>query len=159
MDIILVILATLCLIVGLIGAVLPLPGPPLSFVGLILLHISKYAQFDKKLLVLMGLATVAVTIIDYYVPIWGTKKFGGSKYGSWGSTIGMIIGMFFFPPLGIFIGAFLGALAGELYNGAESNVAFKAAIGSFVGFLAGIVIKVALCILMIYQAISAFQAP
>jgi uncharacterized protein len=157
MDILLLILSIICLIVGLAGAVLPLPGPPLSFVGLILIHYSKYAEFEKRTLIIMGLITVFVTVIDYYVPIWGTKKFGGTKYGSWGSTIGMVLGIFFFPPFGIFIGAFLGALIGEFYRGAESNVAFKAALGSFVGFLAGIVIKVALCLTMIYQAFSAFE--
>jgi uncharacterized protein len=157
MDIFLAILAFLCLFIGLAGAVLPLPGPPLSFVGMLLIHFTKYAEFEKRTLIMMGLATLAVTIIDYYVPIWGTKKFGGTKYGTWGSTIGMILGIFFFPPFGIFIGAFLGALIGEFYRGAESNVAFKAAIGSFVGFLAGIVIKVVLCLIMIYQVFSAFQ--
>lgn len=157
MDIILLILSIICLLVGLAGAVLPLPGPPLSFVGLLLIHFSKYAEFEKRTLVMMGFATAVVTIIDYYVPIWGTKKFGGTKYGTWGSTIGMFLGIFFFPPFGIFLGAFLGALIGEFYRGAESDVAFRAALGSFVGFLAGIVIKVALCLIMIFQAISAFN--
>jgi len=156
MDIVLLILSIMCLLVGLAGAVLPLPGPPLSFVGLLILQFTKYVEFPQKLLVMLGVATVAVTIIDYYVPIWGTKKFGGSKYGTWGSTIGMVVGMFF-GPLGIFIGAFAGALLGEFINGASSQVAFKAAIGSFVGFLAGIVIKVFLCGVMIYYAISYFN--
>lgn len=155
MDIILLILSIGCLSVGLAGAVLPLPGPPLSFIGLLILQSTKFVEFPQKLLVMLGIATVAVTIIDYYVPIWGTKKFGGSKYGTWGSTIGMVVGMFF-GPLGIFIGAFAGALLGEFINGANSQVAFKAAIGSFVGFLAGIVMKVFLCGVMIYYAISYF---
>lgn len=155
MDIVLLILSIICLLVGLAGAVLPLPGPPLSFIGLLILQFTKYVEFPQKLLVMLGIATVAVTIIDYYVPIWGTKKFGGSKYGTWGSTIGMVVGMFF-GPLGIFIGAFAGALLGEFINGANSQVAFKAAIGSFVGFLAGIVMKVFLCGVMIYYAISYF---
>lgn len=154
MDIILAIISGICLLVGLAGAVLPLPGPPLSFIGLLVLHFTKYAQFSDKLIWGLGIATVIVTIMDYYVPIWGTKKFGGTKYGTWGSTIGLIIGMFL-GPLGIFIGAFVGAMVGELIGGSKTDSAFKAAVGSFVGFLAGIVMKVALCLIMIYYAISA----
>jgi uncharacterized protein YqgC (DUF456 family) len=154
MDIFLAVLASICLLVGLAGAVLPLPGPPLSFVGLLLLHYSKYAEFDKKILWSFGLATLIVTVVDYYVPIWGTKKFGGSKYGTWGSTIGLIIGLFM-GPLGIFVGAFAGAMVGELIGGSDSKAAFKAALGSFVGFLAGIFMKVVLCLFMIYQAFIA----
>jgi uncharacterized protein len=154
LDIFLAIIAAICLIVGLIGAVLPLPGPPLTFIGLLILHFTKYAEFDQKTLWGFGLATLAVTIIDYYVPIWGTKKFGGTKYGMWGSTLGLVVGMFF-GPIGIFVGAFIGAMGGELIGGSNSEKAFKAAIGSFVGFVAGIVMKVALCLIMIYQAVVA----
>ena len=151
MDIVLLIVAIICLIVGLIGAVLPLPGPPLSFVGLLILHFTKFAQFSETLLWTLGILTLIVTILDYYVPIWGTKKFGGSKYGTWGSMIGLIIGLFF-GPFGIFIGAFLGALVGELIGGSTSQQATKAAIGSFIGFLVGIVLKIALCVVMIWYA-------
>lgn len=151
MDIVLLIVAIICLLVGLAGAVLPLPGPPLSFVGLLALQFSKFAQFSENLLWILGIVTLIVTILDYYVPIWGTKKFGGSKYGAWGSTIGLIVGMFF-GPFGIFIGAFLGALVGELIAGSTSQQATKAAFGSFMGFLVGIVMKIALCVVMIWYA-------
>jgi uncharacterized protein YqgC (DUF456 family) len=151
MDIVLLIVAIICLIVGLFGAVLPLPGPPLSFVGILVLHFTKFAQFSETLLWTLGILTLIVTILDYYVPIWGTKKFGGSKYGTWGSMIGLIIGLFF-GPFGIFIGAFLGALIGELIGGSTSQQATKAALGSFLGFLVGIVMKIALCVVMIWYA-------
>ncbi|SOE23347.1 hypothetical protein SAMN06298216_3735 [Spirosomataceae bacterium TFI 002] len=153
MDIVLLVLAVVMLIVGLIGAVLPLPGPPLSFLGIITLHYSKYAQFSDELLWALGLATVLITLLDYYVPIWGTKKFGGTKAGTRGSTAGLIIGMFF-GPFGIFIGAFVGALLGEFLMGDKQN-ALKAAIGSFAGFAAGIVMKVSLCFIMIFYAAKA----
>jgi uncharacterized protein YqgC (DUF456 family) len=151
MDIILLIVAIICLIVGLLGAVLPLPGPPLSFVGILFLHFTEFAQFSDTLLWTLGILTLIVTILDYYVPIWGTKKFGGTKYGAWGSMIGLIIGLFF-GPFGIFIGAFVGALTGELIAGSTSTQATKAAIGSFIGFLVGIVMKIALCVVMIWYA-------
>lgn len=153
-DIILSVLAVICLLVGLVGAVLPLPGPPLSFVGLLLLHFSRFAEFDTATLWTMGIATALVTVLDYTVPMWGVKKFGGSKAGMWGSTIGLLIGMLL-GPLGIFIGAFLGALAGELLVGRDSRQATTAAIGSFIGFLFGVVLKVALCVIMIWYAVAA----
>jgi uncharacterized protein YqgC (DUF456 family) len=153
MDSILLVIAAIMLVVGLIGAVLPLPGPPLSFLGLIVLNYSKYADFSDEMLWGIGFATLAITLLDYYVPLWGTKKFGGTKAGMSGSTVGLIVGMFF-GPFGIFIGAFIGALLGEYLMGDKQH-ALKAAIGSFAGFAAGIVMKVSICFIMIFYAVKA----
>ena len=143
----------ICLVVGLLGAVLPLPGPPLSFVGVLIYTFSKFCTLSSDLVWALGAATVIVSILDYYIPIWGIKKFGGSKYAQWGSTIGLLIGMFL-GPLGIFIGAFVGALIGEMFAGAETKAAAKAALGSFIGFLSGIVIKLVLCGIMLYEVVA-----
>ncbi|AEI49846.1 DUF456 domain-containing protein [Runella slithyformis] len=156
MDILLLILAIAGLLVGLAGAVLPLPGPPLSFAGLLCLHFSSYAELGQITLYSLGFITLAVTVLDYYVPIWGVKKFGGTNYGAWGSTIGLVLGFFVIPALGIFLGAFLGALIGELIAGMAFNKALKAAIGSFLGFITGIFVKVVLCLIMIGYAVTAF---
>ncbi len=153
MEIILYTFGSICLLTGLLGAVLPLPGPPLSFIGLLLLHCSEKIQFDSNTLLVLGTLTVAITILDYYIPIWGTKKFGGSKWGSYGSAIGLIVGMFL-GPFGLFIGAFVGAFVGEFLHDKNQAKAFKAAIGSFLGLIAGIVLKTAFCIYMIYFAIT-----
>ena len=153
-DIILLVFAVALLIVGLLGSVLPLPGPPLSFAGLLLLQLTRFADFSTNLLWLLGFATLVVAVLDYYVPLWGIKRFGGSSAGVWGSTIGLFIGMFT-GPWGIFIGAFLGGLIGEMMAGKDSRTATKAAFGSFVGFLFGIVLKVALCGVMIWYAADA----
>lgn len=149
MDVVLLILGLIALIVGTIGAVLPLPGPPLSFGGLLLIHFTRFADFSSTLLWTLGIITAVVLVLDYYIPIWGTKRLGGSKYGSWGSAIGMVIGLFL-GPLGLFIGAFAGALIGELIHGTEFNTSLKAAMGTFLGFAAGIFMKLSLCFVMIF---------
>ncbi len=149
MDIFLLTLAGLLLIVGFLGSFLPiLPGVPLSYIGILLMHFTGCVQFSTRFLVLWGAVVVAVQIIDYVVPIWGTKRFGGSKKGVWGSVVGSIVGMFF-GPLGIIFGPFLGALAGEFADGKETKDAMKAGVGSFVGFLLGTGIKLVVCSFLI----------
>jgi uncharacterized protein YqgC (DUF456 family) len=99
----------------------------------------------------MGLIMAVILVLDWIVPVYGTKRFGGSKQGIRGSTIGLIIGVFVLPLLGIVIGPFgllgiilgpfIGAYIGEKSAGKDSNTAFKSAIGSFIGFLAGTLMK------------------
>lgn len=142
MDYVLIMLGIVLMVVGILGCVLPLlPGPPLSYIGLLLLHFTDKYQFQTNFLVLWGVITTIVYILDLVIPVWGTKKFGGSKRGVWGSTIGLLFGFFFFPPFGIIIGPFVGAVIGELSGGKDSSTALKSGFGSFVGFVTGTVLK------------------
>ncbi|KJF42138.1 DUF456 domain-containing protein [Draconibacterium sediminis] len=142
MDILLIVLGAVFIISGVLGCVLPIiPGPPLSYIGLLLLHFTERYQFSSKFLIIWAIITVVVYALDYLIPAWGTKKFGGSKRGVWGSIIGLVIGMFFFPPFGIIIGPFVGAVIGELTVGKDSGAALKSGFGSFMGFLAGTLLK------------------
>lgn len=155
MEILFLILGIVCLLTGLAGAFLPTPGPPLSFLGLLLLEWSEYATFSPLILWTLGFVTLVVLVLDYLIPIWGTKKFGGSNYGGIGAVVGGIIGLVFIPAVGLFLGTFIGAFLGELIAGADSKVALRAAVGSFVGFMTGMVIKVVLCVAMIVYAVIA----
>lgn len=166
MDVVLIILAAIILLLGIIGCILPIiPGPPLAFLALIIANFTHYASFTANQLWILGLVALVVQILDYIVPVWGTKKFGGSKAGVWGSTIGLIIGVLILPFLGIVIGPFgiigilagpfFGALVGELYTGKNSDIAFKAAIGSFIGFLTGTLMKLITSGIMLYYLIKA----
>ncbi len=138
MDIILLIIGIICIIVGIIGCIAPgLPGPPLSYTGLLMLHWTSFAQYSSRLLWILALVTIIITVADTFLPIWMTKKFGGTKYGTWGATIGLLIGMLFFGPWGVILGPFLGALLGEYVGGVKHHVAWKSAFGSFVGFIVG----------------------
>lgn len=165
MDILLIILGAICLLLGLIGCVAPvLPGVPLSYLGLLLLHFTDRVQFSWQFLVVWGVVVVVIQILDYFIPAWGTKKFGGTKYGVWGSTIGLFVGLFM-GPLGIVIGPFIGAVLGELIyfnrhpqttlseteqnKNSNFNRALRAGFGSFIGLLTGTLIKVICCGVMI----------
>jgi len=117
MNLMLVITGFLALAIGLLGSVVPaLPGPPVSFIGLLLIHFAGYGEFSVLFLVILGIITIAVMTADNFLPAWMTKHFGGSKKAVIGSIIGLITGMIFFAPIGILAGPFLGALAGELIN-------------------------------------------
>ncbi|MBE6318665.1 MAG: DUF456 domain-containing protein [Bacteroidales bacterium] len=145
MTIFLLILSVACVVIGVLGCVIPvLPGPPLSYVGLLLLHFSdKYEVNTTTLLVLLVLVII-VSLLDYLIPMWGSKYCGASKWGTRGSLIGTFIGLFFMP-LGIILGPFLGALIGEKIGGSNTGKAVKSGFGTLLGLLAGIVFKCALC--------------
>ncbi len=146
-DLLILIAAIVLIILGLAGCVLPvIPGPPVSFVGIFLLKYTHYVEplemdaFETRMWYLAG-AAIIVTVLDYIVPVWGTKKFGGSKYGSWGAAIGLVLGLIFGGPVGIIVGPFLGAFIGEKIAGHDDTSSLRAAFGSFLGFLTGVLLK------------------
>ncbi len=151
MDIFLVSVAIIFLVLGLIGCIVPvLPGPPLSFVGMLLGYFTRWGDFNVNLLIWLGIAAAIATAFDYILPIWATKRFGGSKRGVWGATLGLVLGLFFFPPIGIIIGPFLGAFIGEYTSASSRPNALPAAIGSFIGFLLGTGVKFAVAGVITY---------
>jgi len=142
MDIFLSVLAILLLLIGLLGVIIPaLPGPIISYFGLVSLYFSSHQPFtDRFMLIWLALA-VGITALDNIVPILGTQKMGGSKKGVWGSIIGLVFGLMFLGPFGILIGPFIGAVVGELIGGKKFNLALRAGFGSFLGFLTGTILK------------------
>lgn len=155
MDIALILIAGLFLIVGFIGCVLPvIPGLPLSYIGIIILHLTKAVQFSDHFLILWAIIVILIQVLDYVIPIWGTKKFGGSKKGILGSTLGLIVGLFF-GPWGIILGPFLGAFIGELMANKTHKEAVKAAFGSFVGIVFGTISKLIVGGFLIYYFVEA----
>ncbi|MEC4112581.1 DUF456 domain-containing protein [Myroides pelagicus] len=144
MEYFLLILSLVLLIVGLIGSVLPgLPGLPFSWFGILALYFVDGVVVSGYLLWATAIVTIAITILDYVIPSMGTKKLGGTKYGVWGTNIGLVVGLLTPIPFGFILGPFLGAFIGELiYQSSDIERAFKAAVGSFLGFLASTVMKV-----------------
>jgi uncharacterized protein YqgC (DUF456 family) len=150
MDMLLLILGFCCMVLGIFGSFLPvLPGPPLSWIGLLLLYCTKAVAPNYWMLGITLLITIIISILSYVIPAKGTKRYGGSSYGVWGTNIGLIVGIFVPIPFGFIIGPFVGAFVGEMiYNSKDHSRALKAATGSFIGFLASSFISFMLC--MIY---------
>lgn len=145
MTILLVVLGFICLIMGFIGCIVPVvPGPPLSYVGILLLHFSEGYEYSIPMLLILLALVVVITVLDYIIPMYGSKYFGASKWGTRGSFIGTIVGLFFLP-WGLVLGPFLGAFIGEMLKKRTAGQAVKSGLGSVIGLLFGMVFKLILC--------------
>lgn len=162
-----VLIGALLIVIGFIGSIMPaLPGPPIALLSIYLLHFTGLAKFPVWILVVLTILTIAMALADYFVPILGTKKFGGTPMGVKGSSIGLMIGViitFFTSGLGIWLlllGPFVGAFAGEKFAGNDNTIALKSAIGSLVGFLAGtfgkVIVVVCISIAYLVKAVPIF---
>ena len=145
MEIVLLVIAGICMIIGILGSILPgLPGIPVAYAGLWIAQATERIDFSWQTLVIWGVVTILVSVLDYIIPAWGTKRYGGTKYGVWGSTIGVFVGMFF-GAIGIIVGPLVGAIVGELIGGKGRDEALRAGWGSFIGILCGTVLKLICC--------------
>lgn len=142
LDIILAIVAAILIIVGFFGTFVPvIPGAPLAWIGLLIGYFSEYVEINLIVLIICLVVAVFVSIADNIFPVAMTKKAGGSKAGTWGSTIGLIVGLFT-GPWGIILGPFCGAFIGEFFHdNTDMKRCLKAAFGAFVGFLLGTGLK------------------
>jgi uncharacterized protein YqgC (DUF456 family) len=149
---IVIIIGAILILLGLVGSVLPvLPGPPLSFIGIFLLALTR--NFSPPLtptfIIIMLVITITVTGVDYLLPLIGAKKYGASKWGIYGSIGGMIIGVFF-SPFGMLLGAFIGAVLVEWMVSRKERQALRAGWGIFIGSLLGTILKLGASGIMAY---------
>ena len=182
MNIVLFIVAAICLLVGIVGCIVPaLPSVPLAYLSLLLLHFTDQVQYSWQFLVIWGAIIATVQVLDFVIPAWGTKKFGGTKWGVWGSTIGLFIGLVL-GPIGIVLGPFVGAVIGEMLyfkrhpevseptktegesvpdaaskpsGNTRFNRALRAGFGSFIGLLTGTLLKLICCGFVVYYYVAA----
>lgn len=137
MDILILALAAILMLIGILGSFLPmLPGIPVSWAGLLLLHLTSVIPMNYTFLGVTFLVTIIIFALQYAIPALGTKYLGGSKRGMYGATIGLVAGIFIPIPFAILIAPFFGAYLGEILNKADSRTALRAASGSFIGLLA-----------------------
>lgn len=155
MDILLIVLSFILLIGGIVGCFLPvLPGPPLAYVGLLLMHFSERIEFSIIFLLITLLLVVVLQVLDYITPILGNKYSGGSSAGNRGCVAGTILGLFFMP-WGIILGPFFGTIVGELMGGNDWHYAIRSGFGVLIGFVLGTILKVVTCIYFLIQGIMA----
>ena len=148
------ILALVAALFGIVGSIVPgLPGPPVSWVGMLLVFFAEKGTDNPMtltVLIVWLVITVIVSILDYVVPAWTTRAAGGHKAASTGALIGLLAGIFL-TPVGMIAGALLGAFIGELMV-TDKGVfaAFKAGLGAFVGFIFGTGLKLITSGIMCY---------
>ena len=148
--------ALLVMILGALGTVLPvLPGTPLIFLSA--LGYGFYEGFNKITPLILGILFFLMLItllIDYISGVVGAKKYGATKYGTWGSFIGLIIGLIFFNIPGLLLGPFVGAVVGEMLNGRKLEEALRVGLGTVVGMAGGAIFKATFSVAMIAIFIS-----
>ena len=153
MEIVLIIISFLFVILGIVGSFIPIiPSPISGWLGLLILHQASFLEAQYYFLAITFAIAISVFILDYFIPSIGAKKFGGSNAGVIGSTIGLVIGIFLFGPIGILFGSFLGALIGELtVNINNMRIALLAAIGTLIGYLGGVLLKLSVSLFFLVK--------
>lgn len=157
MEIGLLIIALVAGVIGLLGVIVPvLPGTLLSFGGLVCAYFVTGSTITTTQLIVCGIVSVVVVLLDYLLPGYFTKVFGGTKSGITGATIGTFVGFIFGIP-GIILGPFFGAVIGEMVGGkADIDRALSVGLGSLLSFLVGSGIKLIAGLYMIYHIIKVF---
>lgn len=164
METFVAVAAILLGIIGIIGSVVPaLPGPPLSWLGLLILYAwgggtnSAGEPMSLTLLLVWLGIVILVSVLDYVVPAYFTKMTGGTKYGAAGAVIGMFAGLLI-PPVGMILGSLIGAFAAEfLFASKDAVGSFKSAMGAFLGFIFGTGLKlITTGVMLFYLVIYAF---
>lgn len=154
-EILVIVIGSLLSILGIIGCIFPaLPGPPLNYIALLLIHFTGIYEFTTTFLIVYLIINIVVQALDYVLPVYGAKRYGASKKGIWGSVIGIVLGFFFFPPFGVILGALIGAVAGELIAGKKESEAMRAGFATFIASLIMMVTKLVLSAIMTFYFVK-----
>lgn len=146
------ILIIISFIIAFIGTFYPIiPSVVFIVLGYVLYGLFfSFAQLNWLFWVIQGLFVILLFSADMATNAFGVKKFGGTKAGIWGSTLGLLFGPFVIPVAGILIGPFLGAVLAELIATRKGfKQAVKSGVGSLIGFLTSSVVKIIILSAMI----------
>jgi len=147
MEWLLIIIGFLLNGLGILGCVVPgLPGPILSWLSLLLFLFIPGSDIGWLTLSFTGVLMAIISVLDYWIPILGAKKFGSTRQGMLGGAIGIMVGLFVLPPIGIIIGPLAGTIIGDLVAGKDLSSAFNSGMGALVGFVVGTLMKLGYCI-------------
>ncbi len=150
-------IGSILMLFGLAGSILPiLPGPPLSFIGIFLLALVKHFSppLTPTFVTILAVVTILVTAMDYIIPLLGAKRYGASKWGVWGSVLGMAIGIIW-SPFAMLVGAFIGAVLVEWLIGKKKGEALRAGWGVVVGTLFATILRLGISGMMTYYFVRA----
>ena len=152
-----IVIGSILMVLGLAGSILPiLPGPPLSFIGLFVLALLKHFSppLTPTLVIILAIVTILVVVMDYIIPLMGAKRYGASKWGVWGSVLGMAIGIFW-SPFAMIAGAFIGAVVVEWLVGKKKGEALRAGWGVVMGTLFATILRLGVSGMMTYYFVLA----
>ncbi|MFP4392580.1 MAG: DUF456 domain-containing protein [Desulfohalobiaceae bacterium] len=159
MSLILTLLFLLLLLACWLSNLLSLPG---NWINVLLIGLWGWLQPQVELswsflLLIVALAALAEGI-EFVGQLWGSKRFGGSNKGNFGSLAGTFVGALLGAPFFLGLGAILGALAGaflgslvfELVGGGKGwSSSVQASFGALVGRAVGFAAKIGLGLLLI----------
>lgn len=137
-------------LIALAGIILPvLPGVPIALAGAIIAAwIVGFQEFGLTPLIITLILTILALALDYVAAVIGAKRYGASRAGVWGSILGSLAGLFFFPPFGFLLGAIIGAILLELLSGRVFDEAVRSGLGALLGTLGGVVAKLFILVAM-----------
>ena len=74
MEILFFIIAFVLIVLGIVGCIVPmLPGTPLSYAGILLLHFTNQVQFTTTQLIVWLIVVIILQVLDYITPMLGSK--------------------------------------------------------------------------------------
>ncbi|TYS87641.1 DUF456 domain-containing protein [Rossellomorea aquimaris] len=132
------------MILSFVGLIYPILPSVVFLIGSFILYgvFFSFEPFSWLFWTVQVLFVILLFGADYMANLIGVKKFGGTKAGIWGSTIGLLVGPFVIPVIGILIGPFIGAIIGEwVVHRSNLKTAVKVGVGSVVGFISSVVTK------------------
>lgn len=156
MELLVVLLAIILLILGLLGSFVPaIPGPSLSYIALLLVSFFTSYTFSQDFLLMWAGIVITVMALDYWLQVYGVKKFGGKKKAINGTLIGLVVGLFAPIPFGFLLGPFAGAFIGAYLEEKEDFLkVLLIAMGALAGFFSGAVLKLAVSAYLGYEFIK-----
>jgi len=142
--------ATLAILVGLAGTLLPvLPGAPLMFAGMALgAWIDDFERVSGWTLGLLGALALLTIVCDVVAAAFGAKRLGASPKAVTGAALGTVAGVFT-GLWGLLVLPLVGAALGEWLALRDVVRAGRVGLATGVGLVVGTAIKLALAFAML----------
>lgn len=151
MELTIWIIIVVLFILSIVGVFVPIIPSVLAIWGGFLVYhfFLDSEQLTLVFWLIMAIFTIILIVADLLTNRYFVHKFGGSKASEWGAIIGVIIGAFIYPPLGLILVPFLFVFIIEIYKRRTAKEAALASIGALAGFLSGVVAKIIIQLIMI----------